>query len=421
MHFMINFNIKRLIKPVVAIVAAFSAAVLLTTSFAAARLPSSFNVAAGYSLDFCESSRISAQENLDNPRIINANANFTNMQNTAQLRMFGILPIKDVEINTVERAHVKLGGSLFGIKIFTQGVLVVGSTQIETATGLVNPAQNAGIRVGDVIEKINGIEINSNEEVGTIVRETNGDVLLVDVRRRNMVFQVEVDPVMCISENMFRVGLWVRDSSAGLGTLTFIDPQSNVAAGLGHAVSDVDTGEILPLSSGEMVQSEIINILPSNDGIPGEIRGRFLNEPAFGQIIKNNETGLYGIVNNFDANTELIEVAKRHEVKQGAAQIKVTIDNEVGPEFFDIIIENVNFSDNRPTQNMVVRITDERLLVETNGIVQGMSGSPIVQNGRLVGAITHVFVNDIQRGYAIFAENMLEQARAGAQALNRAS
>ncbi len=200
--------------------------------------------------------------------------------------------------------------------------------------------------------------------------------------------------------------MWVRDSSAGVGTLTFVDVQAGVFAGLGHPISDSDTGERVALRSGEIVACQIVGCTGGTAGSPGELKGKFISDHALGRICINGENGVYGTVSTAIAGQQT-EIAFAQEVLPGAAEILTTTSGET-PRSYRVYIEKVNDAD--PHRNMVLRVTDPALLAQTGGIVQGMSGSPILQNGRLVGAVTHVLVNDPTRGYGIFAQTMLEQA-----------
>ena len=211
-----------------------------------------------------------------------------------------------------------------------------------------------------------------------------------------------------MSENRLKAGLWVRDSSAGIGTLTFYVPGSDIFAGLGHAVCDVDTGDVLPIASGEIVPARIYSVVKGQSGEPGELRGGF-ELGSLGNLAVNGETGIYGSLTQTPVRGDPVPVAMKQQVKTGYAQVLTTIDG-TEPELYDIRIDQVRYNDSSPTRNMVIVITDERLLEETGGIVQGMSGSPILQDGKLVGAVTHVFVNEPTKGFAIFAENMLKTA-----------
>lgn len=325
------------------------------------------------------------------------------------LRMFGAISVKDILVQVVPREYVLPGGSPFGIKMFTDGVMVVGMTDVINSGESCNPAKEAGIRLGDVITRINGKRVSTNEEVAAIVERSGGSPLSMEVRREGgEPFEASLLPVRSDDADVYRAGMWVRDSSAGIGTLTFIDPETSRFAGLGHGVCDIDTGSLMPLSSGEAVDVVITGVTKGMSGNPGELRGTFTETQPMGVLLRNDSTGIYGQLN--PASLDLGDVspapvAMRQEVKVGKASVRTTVDGGE-PEEYEIVIEKVNFSEANPTRNMVIRVTDPRLLSKTGGIVQGMSGSPILQNGKLVGAVTHVFVNDPARGYGIFAENM---------------
>ena len=323
----------------------------------------------------------------------------------AQLKLFGVVPLKQVTVEVVEKQMVAACGNPFGIKMFTEGVMVVGLSDMDTESGTINPARNAGIKIGDVVMRIDGKEVYSNEQVGEIVEASGGKPLKISLKRKNEPMTVTLTPCKSTVDGGYKAGMWVRDSSAGIGTMTFYDPVSGVFGGLGHAVCDVDTGEILPLMSGEAVQVTITGCIKGECGAPGELQGNFYQNGKMGNLYLNTETGIYGTLNNKITPPVLMPIAFRQEVKAAPATILTTLNGST-PQEYDILIEKVNFGDNNPTKNMVIRITDPELLAKTGGIVQGMSGSPILQDGKLIGAVTHVFVNDPTRGFGIFAENM---------------
>ena len=327
---------------------------------------------------------------------------------TTSLSLFGLIPVKDVTVKVVDLPLLVPCGTPFGIKMFTDGVLVVGMSGVDTSSGSINPAKTAGIKIGDVIVSIAGTTVTTTEQVAKMVEESGGKTMSFRIRRDNIVFDVNFTPVKSVNESRWKAGLWVRDSSAGIGTLTFYDPGSKTFGGLGHAVCDVDTGEILPLSTGEIVPARIYGIVRGLSGEPGELRGGF-EIGSLGKLSINGETGIFGQLTNLPISSEAIPVALKQQVKTGYAQVMTTIDG-VTPKLYDIQIEQVRYNDASPTRNMVIVITDATLLEKTGGIVQGMSGSPIIQDGKLVGAVTHVFVNDPTKGFAIFAENMLKTA-----------
>ena len=332
--------------------------------------------------------------------------NNPNQTYDANLKLMNIIPLKNVKVQVVEENKVIPCGVPFGVKIFTDGVVVVGISEVKVNQSTVNPAKEAGLKIGDVILSINNNTVNSNEEVAKYVQNCNGQSLTLSVRRENMTFSTEIYPVKS-EDSSYKAGLWVRDSSAGIGTLTYYDQDQQVFAGLGHGICDIDTSELMPLRNGDIVPATINGIVKGEKGTPGELRGYFSDQASIGTLLANINTGVYGTMGKSPVQNEPIKVAMKQQVKPGKAQILTTIDGQT-PQYYDIEIESVNYKEHTPTKNMIIRITDPKLLETTGGIVQGMSGSPIIQNGMLVGAVTHVFVNEPERGYGIFAENMIE-------------
>ena len=331
---------------------------------------------------------------------------------TTTVKFLGLFPVKAVSVTVVEERVVTLGGMPFGVKLYTEGVMVVSLSSVDSRLGTVNPARNAGLKVGDQILSINNETVYTNEQVADIVKSSAGKPLTLRIKRNGVQSEIRFSAVRSISENVYKAGIWVRDSSAGIGTVTFYDPKNNVIAGLGHAVCDVDTGDIIPISSGEIVPARIFGINKSQAGSPGELRGGF-SGGSYGPLLKNRASGVYARCNT-PVVGQSVKLMLKQDVTVGAAQMYTTIDGST-PQWYDIRITQVRHHDQNATRNMVIEITDQKLLEKTGGILQGMSGSPIVQNGKLVGAITHVLVNDPTRGYAIFAENMLETAQSAAK------
>ena len=383
----------------------------------AGRMPEQFNVVEGSSLTLQGAVSVGAQRTAEG-RSVSAATLAAGSSYTASLKLFGLFPVKDVAVKVVDATSVVPCGTPFGIKMFTDGVLVVGMSAVDTPTGSYNPAKSSGIKVGDVIVSINGETVSSTEQVAQRVEESGGKSLTFKIRRDNILFDVQFVPAKSVNENRWKAGLWVRDSSAGIGTLTFYSPSSQVFAGLGHPVCDVDTGETLPLSSGEIVPAKIYSVNRGVSGTPGELRGGF-EKGTLGNLTVNGETGIYGTLSNLPTLNDPVPVAMKQQFKSGSAQVLTTIDGTT-PKLYDIRIDQVRYNDSSPTRNMVIVITDQELLDKTGGIVQGMSGSPILQDGKLIGAVTHVFVNDPTKGFAIFAENMLKTAETVAQQ-NRAA
>ena len=324
------------------------------------------------------------------------------------LALGGWLPVKTIRATVMHRPTVTVCGTPFGVKMFSEGALVVGFSEVHTAAGTVNPAKQAGLRLGDRVVRMDDTLTETNDAVHDALETAAGAPVQVVYIRNGEQFQTRLTPVWDSTAGQWRAGMWVRDSSAGVGTMTFVDNAAGVFAGLGHPISDSDTGESVALRSGEIVPCQIVGCTSGTVGSPGELKGRFLSTHALGSICINSKTGVYGRTRAAFSGPEL-EMAFAQEVVPGDAEIWTTVDGEV-PKAYRIRIEKVNDAD--PHRNMILRVTDRQLLAKTGGIVQGMSGSPILQNGRLVGAVTHVLVNDPTRGYGIFAQTMLKQARA---------
>jgi stage IV sporulation protein B len=324
---------------------------------------------------------------------------------TARLSLAGLIPIKTVSINEVDNPVLVPCGTPFGIKMLTQGVIVVETSSFETKNGFASPAAQAGIKSGDVITSIAGKTVSSNSEVEKIISGSKGNSLEITLKRESSEMIVFITPELSAADNCYRAGMWVRDSSAGIGTMTFYNPKTGVFAGLGHPVCDIDTGDILPLSSGEVCDVIINGIKRGKQGSPGELLGSFSSGFAVGSLDINCSAGLYGVMNTVPSDAPAVPLGMRQEITTGKATILATI-NGITPKEYEIEIEKIDLSDSEQSKNMVIKVTDEELLKDTGGIVQGMSGSPILQNGKLIGAVTHVFVNNPTKGYAIFADTM---------------
>ena len=320
------------------------------------------------------------------------------------LALGGWLPVKTVRTIVTDRAEVIVCGMPFGVKMFSEGALVVGFSSMEQNGSMVSPAKAAGLRLGDRVICIGETTTENNDAVKDALEVAAGPVEVVYIRDGEQ-RQTTLTPLWDAASGQWRAGMWVRDSSAGVGTLTFADPERGVFAGLGHPISDSDTGASIALRSGEIVPCEITGCSKGTAGSPGELKGRFLSAHAIGSIRINGENGVYGTTRTRFSGRSM-PVAFAQEVMTGEAEIWTTVEGET-PRSYRVTIEKINDADLR--RNMVIRVTDKELLAATGGIVQGMSGSPVVQNGRLVGAVTHVLVNDPTRGYGIFAQTMLRQ------------
>lgn len=326
------------------------------------------------------------------------------------LSLWGVVPVRTVRAVVVDRRAVAVCGTPFGIKMFSDGAMVVGFTDIRTPLGYRNPAKEAGLKLGDLLLSIGGQPAENNDEVADALQSSGGSPVTVVFLREGERMTASITPVPDETGEGYKTGMWVRDSSAGIGTLTFVDNTTGAYGGLGHSISDVDTGERIALRSGEIVPVSITGYVVGAAGSPGELKGAFLTELAMGDIRINGPTGVYGRIRTLapGAGVECM-VAQAQEVEEGPATILTTIAGGE-PHEYAAEIERVSLSEEDPNRNLVLHITDPALLAATGGIVQGMSGSPILQNGRLVGAVTHVLVNDPTRGFGIFAETMLATA-----------
>ncbi len=325
------------------------------------------------------------------------------------LKMFGIIPLREASVEVVSEMQVAVLGQPFGMRLYTRGVLVVEISKIATANGNKSPASDSGLKVGDYIITVNGKKISTNEDLVALVEGSSGSELEFKILRGKIYKTLKIKGELCSESNTYKIGVWVRDSSAGIGTLTFYSPALNIVCGLGHGICDEDTGELLKIESGEIASADIFDVERGTAGNPGKLLGK-ISTDSLGEIVLNSAGGVYSELTG-EIKTELLtEIALKSEVENGDAQIICTLEGDT-PQSYSckIALKSGGFS--TPTQNLVVTVTDQRLLDKTGGIVQGLSGSPIIQNGKLVGAVTHVLVDDPTKGYGIFAENMLENAK----------
>jgi len=331
-----------------------------------------------------------------------------------QLKFLGIIPVKDYNINVIDRPLVVPGGNAIGVKMNTKGVLVVAVTEVIDVDGnKISPARDSNIKVGDSILEINSEKIISSEQVVKILNENKDNEIELLIQRNNDELKIKSKAVQCLQDNAYRLGIWVRDKTSGIGTMTFYKENTNTFGALGHGITDTDTGELLNVETGLIVNAKISDIEQGIKGKPGEIRGVFYKtDDILGEITDNNKFGIYGNLSensNNIRNKDKIPIGFKDEVVLGDAYILSTLENDK-IEKFDIEIQKLEVQEVADQKSMIIKIVDDKLLSKTGGIVQGMSGSPIIQNNRLIGAVTHVFVNDPTRGYGIYIDWMLESS-----------
>ncbi len=323
------------------------------------------------------------------------------------VNLFGLFPIRRVKVNVGEDRILIPGGQAVGIALTTRGVMVVGVSDVAGQS----PAQLAGLRAGDVIETVNGAAVESSESLIALVEKCAGAPLSITYLRDGHQRSATLTPLADTATGAYRIGAWVRDSTAGVGTLSFYDPASQSYGALGHAILDADTGKLLSVRMGALMEADIVSVKRGQKGNPGELRGSFLrSQRTLGDIHINTPLGIYGKAQKALSNPlypDGLPVGYQESVQAGPAQILSTVDQN-GIRAYDIEIVQVIRQLTPSQKSMVIHVTDPDLLDKTGGIVQGMSGSPIIQNGRIIGAVTHVFVDDPTKGYGVFIEWMLE-------------
>lgn len=324
------------------------------------------------------------------------------------LKLFGIIPVKEVTVTEKAEQKVMVSGEVFGIKLYTDGVIVVGIQEVQTDLGKKSPSGSAGIEVGDIIVAIDGENVYTSDQVQSILGANNGGSFEVKIKRGERYRDYTVTPVYCEREGCYKAGMWVRDSTAGIGTITFYNKQSGIFAALGHQINDIDTKEIMPMLDGEAVKATVSKIEKSTRGTTGSLECDFTNQ-TLGKLLSNTDCGIYGAYAEVSECAKEYPVAAIQEVKKGKATLISTVEKGQ-PKKYEIEITHIGFNENNREKNMIVKVTDKDLIDKTGGIVQGMSGSPIIQNGKLVGALTHVIVGNPQKGYAVFAQTMAEES-----------
>ena len=340
----------------------------------------------------------------------NLNKNKINDNGTidVSLNLFGTIPIKRMQADVVPNVQVVPVGKAVGMKLYTDGVLVVGMSEIEGK----KPYENTGIAEGDIIVQINKENIDSTDDLIETVNRNGEKAMQITYKRNNDMMTAIVKPAKT-ADNEYKLGLWVRDAAAGVGTVTFYEPDTKKYAALGHGITDIDTGELISIANGELVTTKILSIVKGTSGLPGEIRGTIENGKILGNVSKNTGYGVYGKISNEDElklknESNKMPVATRNQIHTGKAKILCQLD-EGNTESYDIEIQKLFLNNNENNKSMIIKITDSRLIDKTGGIIQGMSGAPIIQDEKFVGAVTHVLVNDPTVGYGVFADIMIKQ------------
>lgn len=328
------------------------------------------------------------------------------------VKIFGTLKVKEVSVTTYPKVKVIPTGNLIGLKLYTNGVLVIGTTEIKSINNEIEkPYELASIKEGDIILELNNQEVDSSKTLQNIVNESKGTKLDIKYTRHGEIYTSSIQAVQTAT-NEYKLGLWVRDSASGVGTMAFYEPETKKFAALGHGISDSDTGELLDVQTGEIVNSKIVNITKGQKGFPGEIKGSISKQTSIGNVNKNTNFGIFGTVNGTINTLEKysagIEIALREEIQEGEATILTTLEDGKTDEY-NIKINSINIDNNANNKSMQIEITDERLINKTGGIICGMSGSPIIQNNKLVGALTNVLVSDPKIGYGVFADIMIKE------------
>lgn len=355
-------------------------------------------------------SKTNNKTNLSNPIIIRSSKLGTY---DLELRLLGLIPVRKMKVHVLPELRVVPGGHSLGVKLRPNGVIVVGFTPVMNAKGQIcQPANDAGIEIGDTICKIDGKKISSAEDISEIINKTDKEkaAFILTIKRNNKIINKSIKAIRN-KKGVLQLGLWVRDIAAGVGTLTFYDPKTGFYGALGHLISDADTGKTIEVGKGEIIRSKVSSISPGKKNHPGEKRGVFIEEEnVIGNIIANTDFGIFGksyykITNPIYPTLPIAPATQAHI---GEAKILTVVDDEKIEEF-SIKIQKIIRQPYPNAKGMIIQITDPKLLKKTGGIVQGMSGSPIIQDGYIIGAVTHVFVNDPTKGYGVFAEWMFEE------------
>lgn len=326
---------------------------------------------------------------------------------TISVSLFNLFNVKEVNVSTVKNTKVVPLGNIIGIKLYSNGVLVIGMTEVEGK----KPYENTGIKEGDLITTVDNVTVTTTEELIKCVNNSQGKLVKIKYIREGTEYVTDIEPVKT-KEDKYKIGLWVRDGACGIGTATYYDPGTGKIATLGHGIVDRDTDKLITIESGKLLTSTITKIKKGEKGNPGEIKGIINDNQTIGSINLNTDFGIYGNLKEIntlgiDKNNSL-DIALKNEIKTGEATILLALEDEIRKEY-KIEIKKIYKNNTEDNKSMLIEITDEKLIEKTGGIIQGMSGAPIIQNGKFIGAITHVLVNNPLQGYAVFGEIMIKQ------------
>ncbi len=322
---------------------------------------------------------------------------------------------KTITVSVLPKVEVIPGGDCIGVKLYSKGVLIIGESKIQGVDGNFYKAYEEGtFKAGDILLKINDYEIENSNEVETIIENIKDKEVTITYERDGEEKTQNITPIKCIDDGKYKIGLWIRDGAMGVGTLTFYSPEYSKFAALGHGISDEDSKSLIKLENGSIYGANVLSVNKGRSEAPGEIKGYLDDGEEIGTITVNSNNGIYGDINEYNTNIitrERIPVASRNEIEVGPATIQCTVDQSQEIKSYDIEIVKISNSVSNDSKGMIIKVTDEDLISKTGGIVQGMSGSPIIQKGKLVGAVTHVYVSQPTKGYAIFADTMINEMK----------
>lgn len=329
----------------------------------------------------------------------------------AVLSLFGNIPLKKIDVNVVSNSVVVGGGEAIGMRLNSSGLTVISFEEITSRDySKVKPYRDKNIQRGDIIVEINSVKVEDVNQFVKEIQKSKGNEIELTFLRNGNVYKETLKPEIDRNDGKYKIGIWVKNITSGVGTVTYIDKNTGIFGALGHGISDIDGMNLLDIESGTAYKAVILSVKKGQKGNPGELKGAIRENNIYGEVTKNTRFGVFGYINeNLDIEGDEYEIGLKNEVKEGNAQILCTVNGDK-VKLYDICIEQVNIHGDIQEKSMIIKVTDEELIKETGGIVQGMSGSPIIQNGKLIGAVTHVLINEPTRGYGVFIETMLENS-----------